>query len=91
MPGDLFVTNIVWTYHTFKSILEIKHKFTIHLKESCVIIHELRFSFNYILKNAVVRKILPKLCVRHLAISFEMSNSNLRFNSIIVVWTEVIW
>ena len=54
------MTNIVWTYDTFKNIFQINHKLETYLKESCRLVSDQHFSFKYFLKNTFVRKISQK-------------------------------
>ena len=57
---EMFLTSVVWTFHTYENNLGVDHTFTKYLKESCVFDFDQRFSFKFFLKIAFIREISPK-------------------------------
>ena len=57
----IYLTSVVWTFHTFEDNFEMKHKFAKYLKESCRLSSDEQFSFKYFLEVAFVREISSKL------------------------------
>ena len=54
------LTIFVWSFDTFENNLEVKHKFTKYLKESCGLEFNQHFSFKYFPKIPFVNEISPK-------------------------------
>ena len=57
---EISLTNVVWTYDTFKSYLQINHKLENYLMESGWYIFDQHFSVKYFLKDSFDREISPK-------------------------------
>ena len=57
---EIYLTSVVWTYHTFVNNFTIKYELEKYLKESCLLVSDSPFSFKYFLKIAFVREISLK-------------------------------
>ena len=67
---EIYLARVVWTYHTFKNIFRIKHKFAKYLKESCRLSSDEQLSLKYFQYIIFVKERYPKLsgscgCHRH--------------------------
>ena len=59
MPGQIYLSCVVCSFKTFVNNLEIKHKFTNNLKESCEYNPDQHILFKYFLENALCTKMIP--------------------------------
>ena len=58
---EIYLTNVVWTCHTFKNNFGMEHEFAKYSEESCIKSSEEQFSFKYLRNIHFVREISPKM------------------------------
>ena len=59
MPTGGILDIVIWIYHTFEDNFGIIRKLGKYFKESCHLVNDQHFFFEYLLKIAFVREISP--------------------------------